>query len=514
MNLMSKEIGRTVSAKKNLVIGTISKVFLLAATFLVRTLFIRILGAEYTGINSLFTNLLSILNLAELGMGSVFIYELYKPLKEQDNNLIAALVSLFKKIYFYVILAIALLGILLIPFLKYIVHSTIDIHNIYIYYIVYLIDSISSYLAVHRSTLIEADQKRYVTNLVEIVCKFFMYGLQSLYLILKKDFLGYLIIQVVFTLIKNIALHIIASRMYPYLNANGRKYVQTNVNALEIFKNVKATFITKIAGVILNQTDSIIISMLFGTVFVGYYSNYYMLIVYINSIYFIITSSLEASIGNLNADYNEEKSRNIYNKLFFLITIVNSLCVSGFICVVQDFIRVWIGESYLQSMALVIALSVTFYLQQSMSITYLFRQTFGMFTEVKIIYLIMAILNVVLSFVLGKAFGVAGVAFATGLSRLVTVFWYEGKLVFSKFGAKTFDYIKQQLKSAICIACSVLIALRLCILIPYIGLLSVVVKGCVAIIIALVVDFIFYRRSNEWLWAIQTIMKKVKLKKQ
>lgn len=506
---MNQNNNRTINTKRNLVAGAVSKIFLLGATFIVRTIFIRVLGAEYTGINSLFTNILSFLNLAEMGMGSVFIYELYKPLKNGKQEEVNALVYLFRKIYRGVILAVAIIGIAVIPFLHLIVKSSINNHLILVYYILYLLDSVSSYFFVYKTMVIEADQKRYITNLVEISCKFFMYVLQSIYLILKKDFIGYLIIQVIFTIIKNISLHIIASRMYPYLNRKSEQY--SGLNVTKISENVKATFVAKIANVVLNQTDSIIISIMFGTIFVGYYSNYYMLIVYINSIYYIITTSLEASVGNLNAEGNIHKSFAIYKKLNFVISLLNSLCVTGFICIVQDFIKIWIGKEYIQSMLLIYALMISFYLQQSMSIVSLFRQTYGLFIEVQNIYILMAGLNIVFSILFGKIVGVAGVALATGFSRLVTVFWYEGKVVFKKMKVDIKEYLQQQIQGIVTTVFIVGICLCICNSITVIqGLSAIIVKGVIVVVLWFVSNWIVYKNSEEWKWGIDMVYKKFK----
>lgn len=505
---MHSENSRTANTKRNFLVGTFSKILLLGAAFIVRTLFIRILGVEYTGINSLFANILNILNLAELGMGSVLIYELYKPLKDNNKNAVIALVFLFKKIYGVVIIVVTGIGLLLVPFLKYIVNSPIDDHRIFIYYILYLLDSIASYFVVYRTTVIEADQKRYITNLVDIFSKFAMYVVQSVYLIICRDFTGYLIIQVLFTVVKNVVLHIIATRMYPYLRQKQKSDYKVNIK--EIAKNVKATFVSKIASVVLNQTDSIIISMLFGTASVGYYSNYYMLIAYINSIYYIITTSLEASVGNLNAEEDFSKSYDIYRKTSFAISVFNSICVAGFICVVQDFITIWIGKAYVQGALLIVALMFSFYLQQSMCIASLFRQTFGLFAEVQNAYLAMASLNIVFSIILGKTMGVAGVAFATGLSRFVTVFWYEGKIVYKKFRVSFHKYIRQQIQSAALTILVSILSFVVCTNISLTGIFAILIKGTVAVTISLIVCWTVYRKSDEWKWSIVLLKNRLK----
>ena len=504
-------MSRTANVTKNLTVGVISKVFLLGATFVVRTLFIRILGAEYTGISSLYSNILSLLNLAELGFGSVLTYELYKPLKDNDEETVAALVALFKKIYTAVIAVVLTFGLLLIPFLKYIVKSDLNQSELLIYYVLYLMDSVASYFVAYRTMVIEADQKRYVTNLAEIIAKFAMYICQSIYLVLTRDFLGYLIIQVAFTILKNVALHIVSLRMYPYLSRKNTA-CKTNIDTGRIYKNVKAMCVTKISGVILNQTDSIIISILLGTIYVGYYSNYYMLIIYLNSIYSIIVTSMEASVGNLNAEGNQEKSYSIYKRIDFLLSSINVFCVAEFICIVQDFITVWIGEEYIQGWPLIIALMVTFYLQQSMNTVLIYRQTMGLFEAVKKAYPIMAMLNILLSILLGKIMGVAGVALATGMSKLLTVFWYEGKIVFQKMGQSMWQYLLGQVKKIFFLVITVAVAFRLSLMISMCTITGIILKGIMTGLVVLVCLFVAYHRTAEWKWAVNYAFQRIRRK--
>lgn len=503
---------RTENVTKNLAFGVISKVFLLGATFLVRTLFIRILGAEYTGVSSLYSNILSLLNLAELGFGSVLTYELYKPLKNNDEETVAALVLLFKKIYTAIIAVILSVGLLLIPFLKYIVKSDLNQQDLLIYYVLYLADSVASYFVAYRTMVIEADQKRYVINLAEIITKFVMYICQSVYLVVTKDFLGYLVIQVVFTVIKNISLHVASLKMYPYLEHISKEASKVQLETSRIYKNAKAMCVTKISTVILNQTDSIIISMLLGTVYVGYYSNYYMLIVYLNSIYNIIVTSIEASVGNLNAELDTQKSYGVYKKIDFLIFCMNVFCVAEYVCIVQDFIAVWIGDGYIQKMSLVAALMITFYFQQAMNTVVTYRQTMGLFEATKKVYPIMAFLNIVLSVGLGVRMGVAGVALATGLSRFFTSFWYEGKVVFEKMGHSLSEYLTKQLLNGVFTVVTVLMAYWLVSLISLRGLIAVIIKALLTGLIVIAMLFTVYHSSDEWKWIIRYINKRVKLR--
>ena len=508
MQKNQQNISRTAAAAKNLFVGAGGKIILLGATFLVRTLFIRILGVEYTGISSLYTNILSFLSLAELGMGSVLIFELYQPLQEKNEEIVSAYVALFQKIYFVVICAVLGIGICLLPFLKVITNSSLDQGHLIGYYLLYLVDSVCSYFVVYRTTVIEADQNRYVTQTVDIVTKLVMYICQSVFLVLYRNFVGYLCIQVVFTIVKNVILHIIATRMYPYLKQKpSRRLAPEKVQ--EIFKNVRATFIARVSNVVLTQTDSIIISVFLGVVAVGYYTNYNMIVVYINSIYSIIYSSLEASVGSLNAEHNDEKSFGMYKKLSLFFGLLNAFFVVGYLCLVQDFIEIWIGADYLKNMDLVIAILLSIYFGQATNVVSMYRQTMGLFIEVRKIYPLMAVINVVASIILAKLMGLAGIPLGTAIARLFTVFWFEGKIVFSKMHRTFMEYVRQQIFFASFTMLTCLIAYRLCSLAPGEGVVALVVNGSICILTISAISWVVFGRSEEWRWMIEQLKERL-----
>lgn len=505
---------RTENAAKNLKVAVICKLGLFGMAFVVRTVFIRILGAEYTGVSSLYSNLLSLLNLAEFGFGSVLTYELYKPLKEDDEETITALVALFKKIYSVVIAVVLGSGLLLIPFLGVIVKSNLNSRDLLIYYLLYLLNSVVSYFVAYRTVVIEADQKRYIENLIDIGSKFVMYLCQTVYIVFTKDFLGYLVLQIFFTVLINVILHGVSLKMYPYLKKLPRTQEIGEETRKRIYSNSRSMFITKLSSVVLNQTDSIIISILFGTVMVGFYSNYYMLITYILSIYGIVFSSIEASVGNLNVDANSEKSFRIYKRLDYMLFCANLICTVVFLCVVQDFVCVWIGEKNQLGFLLVISLLFTFYLQCAMNITSTFRQTMGLFVVTKRVYPVMAVLNVALSVILGRWIGVAGVALATGVSRLFTAFWYEGKYVYLKMGHQLGEYLRRQAGFFLVLIVTGGIAYYICNNFPMMGVLAVLVKGIVSFFIAIAALVITGSRTEEWKWMRRRICSVLKRKKE
>lgn len=487
---------RTYNSKRNILAGFLSKAFLLLCAFVNRTVFIRILGVEYTGISSLFSNILSVLNLADLGMGSVLAYELYEALKSNDTSRITSLSNQFKKIYRLIILVVIVVGIILIPFLQYIIKSSLEYEDVIIYYLLYLLDSVASYFVVYRTTVIIADQKAYITNVVEIVCKFIQYLIQIIYISIFHEFLGYLIIQVSFTVINNFILHIIATKKYPYLKNKDFLDIKL-INKKRIFKNIGSNFVIMISNTILTQTDSIIISVLFGTAVVGYYANYFTITTYVSSILYIVVSGISASVGNLIAENNNAKSYEVLKKLQLLHSIVVTFACTLLICLIQDFIPLWIGEQYVMSFS--VAFAMSFYLIEvsSEAIIKLFYTGMGIFSTLKYAHLTAAFLNILLSVILGKVIGVPGVILATPFSRLVSYYWYDSVKVLTFLDADIKEFFFLQLKYYFIIFLSSFVGLYFCRFIMVSGWLKLILDALCCISVVFVIELIFNGSTKE-----------------
>jgi len=488
---------RSRKALKNIFTGLINKIILMLLAFATRTIFIRYLGVEYTGISSLYTNILSVLSLAELGIGNVLMFYLYSALKKNDEEEICGLVKEFKKIYSGIIICVLGIGIILTPFLKFIINSELNSLKLIIYYLLYLINSVASYFVVYRTMVISADQKSYISNICNTVITIIMYILQVIYLILFRNFLGYLIIQVACTILNNLILNHIACKKYPYLK-NKVVSKDVTINKKDLFKNIKGTFLYKVSETILDQTDSIIISIMFGTIYVGLYSNYYMIIVYLSNVSAIIANGLVASFGNLNAEENKEKSYLMFRVAMLLFAIFGTFCTTCYACVIQDFINIWIGSSCIMSYSIVFAVLAVFYLRMVTNTMWMYRSSMGLFKEVQYVNIIAAILNIILSIILGRIIGIAGVILATALSRLLTSFWYEGKILFKKFEQKVSIYYRQQLKDFIVAIIVVGVSFTLSNFIPFTGIVAIIIKLFICVIITAIIELIVNYRTEEF----------------
>lgn len=492
-------VSRSTKSVRNVATGIVNKVLMMVLAFATRTLFIRLLGAEYTGISSLYTNILSVLSLAEMGMSNVLMFYLYGALKDQDEDRIVTLVNEFKKIYTAIIIIVLSIGVLLIPFLRFIVHSPLDSRELIGYYLLYLVNSVASYFVVYRTIVLSADQKNYLSNIVHTIATVVMYILQIIYLLLFRDFWGYLIIQVLCTIGANLVLNGISLKHYPYLKKKREtKNASEGINKKELFGNIKATFLFKIADTVLDQTDSIIISIMFGTIVVGYYSNYFMLISYLVAIAGIIANGLVASFGNLQAEGNLEHSYEMFRVALTAFSIFGTICTACYACIVQDFIPMWVGSQYLMPYGLVVAVLAVFYLRMATNTMWMYRSAMGLFKEVQYINLAAAGLNIVLSIILGKLLGVAGVIVATAVSRIMTSFWFEGRVVFKIFGKPVSTYYLLQIKNFGTCMLTMIVAYGLCSFITGNAYLVILLKLLVAVIISSLLTIIAYGRTPEF----------------
>ena len=490
-------MGRSQKAFKNVFTCLINKAAIMLLSFVTKTAFIRLLGAEYNGVNSLYSNILSVLALAELGLGNVLMFYLYSALESGDTDRICALTQEFKKIYNIIIVCVSVVGIAIVPFLRILVKSNLSYNELIVYYLLYLLNSVASYFVIYRTMIIRADQKEYLLNNCNTIMTIIMYVLQLAYLFISRNFLGYLIIQVICTIVNNFIQNKIALKLYPYLK---KKHFSDEkiVDKKSLWGNVKATFLFKVSDTILDQTDNIIISMMFGTVMVGYYANYYMVMTYLVQIASIIVSGLIASFGNLYATGEKQHSYNMIKCIMFFFSAFGTYCVACYVSVIQDFIPFWVGSEYVMGFDLVIAVVIVFYLRMITNTVWICRSTMGIFKEVQYINLISAILNIGLSVFLGHILGVSGVIVATAISRLVTSFWYEGKVVFNKLGKNAKEYYMIQLRNVLLAILIIGISLLINQKLPIIGIWGMFLKVIICSLITISFEVIFNRNTLEF----------------
>lgn len=436
---------RKKSSFKNMITAVSSNVLTIIVGLVAQAVFIKILGSEYLGLNGLFSNVISMLGIVELGMGSAIIYNMYKPIAEEDHEKINSLMQFYKKSYRIITLIISIIGIMIIPFIKYIVDIesvTVGI-NVYLVYILFLLETICSYILSYKRSMLYADQKEYITNIIHMGYTILVNTMQLTFLYFTHDYYLYLIIKVMMRLVENIVISSYVNRRYSYLLDNNVTKLDSKTEK-DIFQKIRALFFHKIGTFIVSGTDNIIISKYLGLVTVGLYSNYYMIINAVQTVINHIIQATRASVGNLLVTESKTKQFDIFNKIRFVnfwISCFSSICI---FVIMDSFITIWIGYKFVLPTKVLLVLVINFFIVSSRSTYGAFKEAAGIFYEDRFVPIIESLLNIVLSIIFVKKFGLMGVFMGTIGSGLVLWCYSYPKYVYNKlFGRKISDYMKE-----------------------------------------------------------------------
>lgn len=502
-----KNDSRTRNSVINISVSVIYQFMNTIVSFILRTVFIKMLSAEYLGINGLFTNILSVLSLAELGVGNAIIYSMYKPLKENDKTKLSALITYYRKLYARIGIIILALGLSLVPFLKNILNLENEIPYITLYYILFLINTVSSYFMIYKTSIVTADQKDYILKKINIVFIFLKLILQLIALVIVKSYLMYLTIQIILSILMNYIMSKKAEKMYSFIK-DKKDIADEEKNS--IWNNIRAMFTYQVGGVILNNTDNIIISIIVGTVIVGVYSNYSMLISTVSTFASLIFTSMISSIGNFNVESgNQEKGFlfEILEMISYWIYGFSSVC---FIILTQDFIQLWIGREYLLSDLTLYIIVFNFYLTGVLYPILCFRNTTDLFKSTKYLMLIASAINIVASIVLGYKWGINGIFVATALARLLTNIWYEPYVLYKNyFNKRVYKYYVKKIFEILLLVLIIFITQKIC---AYIMInnqfLKFVIKIVICIFIPNIIILIRYSKTKEFKYILDKIKRK------
>ena len=436
---------KRTKALRNVLSSSIVNFANIIASFFAQRFFLGVLNTEYLGLNGLFSNIISMLAIFELGIGSAITFSLYKPLAKDDKPTIKALMSFYKKAYRIIAGIVTVVSVSITPFLPLLIKEvTIDI-NIYIVYLMFIADVVCSYLLTYRRSILYADQKNYQINIIHIGYLVVMNTLQLSILALTKNYYLYLGVKIAMRVVENLAIHLVVRKQYPYLNNLKNAKLDKKIEA-DIFKKIKALLFHKIGTFIVLGSDNLIISKFIGLVEVGLYSNYYLVINATNQLVGQAITALTPTIGHKLALEKSEKTYGAFKKTRFAGFILACFISVGFFCCIQPFVKVWLGEQYLLGMLTVAALSFNMFQKLQRYAYSTFKEAAGIYHEDRFIPLIESVLNIVASIVLLRFFGIAGVFMGTIVSGLALWCYSYPRFIYKKlFGRSYFTYARETL---------------------------------------------------------------------
>lgn len=504
---------RTKNSIKNIYMSIITQIIITLLGFISRKVFLNSLGTEYLGINGLLTNVLSMLSLVEGGIGTSIIYNLYKPLAEDDKPKIIALVQLYKRLYGILALAIFILSMGLYPFLGVLIKDGTDIPFLGLVYFIFVIKNVISYLNAHKWSLINADQKGYILVKYNLIFNVVTTISKIIVLTISQNYILYLLIELLIFIIQNIWNGSVVNKKYPYIKSNKNYKVDSDTRE-NLITNVKAIFLHNIGTYCVFGTDNLLISSLISLKTVGLYSNYTLITSQLASLLTPILNGIGASVGNLIATESKEKSYEIFNITYFVNFWIYSVCSITLYNLIEPFIEWIFGKGLLLNKLSLILILCNFYLTGLRISINIFKSKAGIFSADKYIPLIEATINLVASLILVKYLGLAGIFLGTTISTISIPIWTQSKLVYNKiFDKSVFEYFKRYFIYLILTLVCGLITVKLCSLIIITNeFLSLVVKGIICVGVPSIIYLLLFFNTKEFKYIIsicQPMIKKV-----
>ncbi len=426
-------MSKSAFAKKGLIFGGINYAFNFILPFIARTIIIYELGDSYVGLGSLFSSLINVLNVTELGLGSSLAFLLYKPLVDKDTDKVKAILNFARKCFLVIGIIILLIGLLLIPALNFLIASDIPSDlNIYIIYLIVLTNSIISYVTFsYKRILFSADQRYDIEVNISTFALILQYVLQIVVLVAFKNYYLYTAMTIIATIVNNLLCQIVSKKRYPEYFASGK---MTKEDIAVVKEKVGGAFLTKLSNTIYLSVDNIIISAILGLALLGRYNNYYLIITSLVSAFAIVHNTLRPIIGN---SIVVEDKESIFKKFIIFDYMYLWLSIFCFVCLItlyQDFIMVWLNnEEYLLSIITMLLLSSMFLVGRLSCVIGIFIDALGMWKNTKWVYLAAAIFNLVFNIVFAYIWGINGIIISTIISSFFITLIGTGYCLFKYY---------------------------------------------------------------------------------
>lgn len=490
---------RTLNSAKNLTTSlgiTLTMVFL---GFITRKLFVDNIGVEYLGLNGLLQNILGVMSLLEGGFATSIVYNLYKPLARNDQPKILALLQLYKKIYLYIALGIFLCALLIFPFLDIFIKDAESLSYVSIVYFIFLFNSLLQYFTAYKWSIINASQQNYKLATVNLLYQVGLNLSKLAILYYTKNYILYLVVESLFGVGLNMAIVRKANRLFPFI-VTKKKYKVDPCTKRNITTNMKALFFHNVGGYFMHSTDNIIISSFVGIGIVGMYSNYTLLIGTLGRVVIQILNSFSESVGNLIAVESTEKIYNVFRCVFFVNFIVISVPVIVLYNTLQPFIGWWLGREYYLDSLTVCVILFNFYINNMRKSALIFKTKSGIFIQDRFTPFLQGIINLVLSLVFVRFWGITGVLLATGLSILSIGFWQFPRLIYKYvFHQPLWNYFRYYIRYTLTGLVALGVSVWLC---SYnqVGhkFAYIVVNGLLSLLSVVLVYFLSFRNSYPY----------------
>lgn len=500
---------RVENSLLNVITGVFGQAFSFFLSFISRTVFIMTLGELYLGLNGLYSNILSVLNLTELGLGTAIVIELYRTVEKNDIEKTLQYIQLYKKAYRIIGLIILILGLMLTPFLSYLIkdQETLGIINYKLIFIFYLINTTFSYFSFeYRQSILQANQAEYKSRIVTYIFKFLEMIMQIVCLWLFKSIYLYLIIPILLHCISTVVKGMLVAKWYPYITEkpNG-KLTKDELNVT--MRNIGSVAVYKISGCVINSTDNIILSSFISILITGIYSNYLIIVSAIKTILEKVFSAFTASIGNLNVSVGEnyEKKCQIFKTISFLNFWFYGMCSICMFVLFEPFVTIWLGEKFvLDSLSefFIMLNFLVFGLQETVGTH---RAAYGLFYKGRFRPIFTIFANIILSVgfvaIVDEKYGIVAVLLGTIVSNLCVSWWYDAYIVhkYALNASPKQYYFIFWLRVIYVVALSVILK-GVCSFIAIMPIVDVIVYALICVAVYNGLFFVLFKRRSEFIY--------------
>lgn len=477
-------------------------------SFVVRIVFIRKLGEECLGISSVFTNVISMLSLTELGISNAITFSLYKPLAEKDYRKVSMILSLYRKLYKVIGILIGSVGLLLIPVIPYMLKDVTYDKTILVY-LLYLFNIVNMYFLSYRENLIYADQKFYKMFKLTWLCWISVYTIQFLVLIFINDFLLYVSIEFICLFIYRLIYNFKTKKYYPMIDFHTKEKLPES-DLKPIIVNIKSLFMQKIGNYFVNGFDSIITSTILGVAIAGLYTNYLSLVNMFGSLLATLYTGITSSFGNLFVTGSKKEQESAFNKINFFAYIIYSFSCIEFMLLIDDFVTICYGEQYVLDFKVVFLIVIYFYFAGMRSALDVIKDAAGLYYQDRYIPIFQALINLVLSIPLAFKFGLIGIPLGTVISFLALPFWHRPYNVYKNaFKKNPFGYYIDYIVKFVFMAVIYLVCFFVLRYIKLdINIITFVIKGCIVFVIYGLFVLLFYRKNENFQFFVRLLVGK------
>lgn len=511
---IKKSKSRTINSRNNFITGVIGQILVLIMAFLCRTVFVKTLGAQYLGINGLFTNIISLLSLTELGLGTSIIFNLYKPIAEDDKHQIYLLMKFYKTAYQLIGWVIIALGLIICPFLRYVIKDLPDFINVYFIFILFLAQSASSYFFfAYKSAILRANQQVYVINTTKWGFTIGLNVIQMLELYFIRSYELYVALQIISNALQNTTIAKQSDKLFPFINAKSEDKLSW-AEMKDILKNCYALSLWKMNAVVVAATDNVVLSTFIGISIVGLYSNFQLLRSQIGKLTALAFSSMTASLGNLHAK-DGNRSVKMHKIINFMTFNLYGVIALGFFFVANPFVKIWLGDFYTLPTFAVFLLSVDLYITGINGSTNMFRTVMGLFQQMKYRPIIGVVVNLVVSIALVKPLGISGVILGTIACNFLVYFWFE-PIILYKYGFKAspVKHFVNNIKYALMIFGCGLVIYWVINTLQLANSLNILLGCTLSVILPLTASYIIFHKSEEFIYIKNQLLPKLLKKKK